>query len=791
MEYPLITDLALILIVAAITTVLCRKLKQPLIVGYLLAGFMTGPYWPWFPTVHDSAGINTWSQIGMIFLLFALGLEFNFKQLLEVGKLGAITTLVVILSMMGAGFGVGAIFGWDTMTCTFLGGLLAMSSTMIVIKAFEEMNLKGQPFTKFVYGIEVVEDLAGILLMVLLSAIAVSQSSLVENLSASTFRLVFFMVLWFVGGIFIVPTLIRKLKNLLNDETLLVLSIGLCLGMVWLAEYTGFSAALGAFVIGSILGQTSEAQRIEELMKPLKDLFGAVFFVAVGMMANPSMITDYWLPILLITLTVAIGKSIASSLGVFIAGKSLETSMKAGFSLGQIGEFAYIIALLGINLKVTGDFLYPIAIAVSVITTFTTPFMIKATTPCFNWIERRVPAKYQYRLKHDRIAKSSKKGDRVKVLVKYYFTNMLVMSVIIIGVITMVGGFIEPLLQKYIPAFWASLASLFIMLLGSSPFLSSLILRKKQLPKSIFAVIIKDPSLLKVVRVFQFLRIGLVIGFLAFMFYKYSPFQWYISLICVACCFALVYRINLLFMNYIKFERQFLFNYNAAQLEESRMAPELKEGSERLSHVGEGDWLSTSLSVAQYEIDEASPFLDKSMIDLNLRAQHDLFIIRIEGKQRSVNIPAGREVIQLHDIVYIVGKRDNLRILEKEPYNIPSKCLHIESMSKFSEEAKLRRNDAAFLRYVVIPIGEDSGLVGKTLAESGIGYRYKCLVVGIEYAGRVEMNPSAQTKFETGSYVWVVGEEMYISTLLADNLQNEFHFTREMPAISDSLEKNS
>ena len=778
-EYPLIADLALILIAAGFTSVVCRFTKLPVIVGYLLAGLLTGPYISILPNVTDKASIHTWSEIGVIFLLFALGLEFNFKSLLKVGKTGAITAIAILLGVMLADFGLGAIFEWSSTQSIFMGGMLAISSTMVAVKAFEELKLKGQPFTHIVYGVEVVEDIVAILLMVILPMLALSQSdTLAKEVSTSIMRVLFFMSLWFIGGIFLVPSLLRKLKAYLNDELLLVIALALCLGMVMFAELAGLSRALGAFVIGSILGTTTEAHHIEKLMAPIKNLFGAIFFVSVGMMADPSVILDHWGMILLAMLVVVIVQPIAAMLGVFLSGRTLSESVHAGLSFGNIGEFSFIIASLGIAQGVLEAYLYPVVIVVCVITTISMPNMLKLADPLTAFLEAHLPERVVRRGKSVDAEEASKPPSRRAILIRQFIFETLILSVVIIGVISFIGGYLEPRVVALAERFEYAHAELIcrgaclaVMYLLVMPFLSALVVRRANMQHAFFVVLLKggNQSLLNILRA---VRILIVIGLIAFATIAYSPFSWPVSAGIGAFVFLTVIYFKGMFANYIRLERQFLFNYNEVELAEqqeggSRLGDEL--GS--LTSIRTGGWLSGDLSVARLRIDEDSPFLDKTLKDLNLRAELGLYIIRIEhGDSFSVNIPVGDAKMILDDTIFVVGKSDALRALSREPYNISPKKLHIESMRAFTKGVAERRTDEANLRCIAIPIHEGSGLVHKTLRDSGIGERSHCLVIGIERDDRVEMNPSADATFEPGCLVWVIGESQGLSVLLEDNI---------------------
>ncbi|MBL0884646.1 MAG: cation:proton antiporter, partial [Chitinophagaceae bacterium] len=390
----LIKDLALILGAAGIITIFFKKLKQPVVLGYIIAGLLVGPNFKLFPTIGDVEGIKIWAEIGVVFLLFALGLEFSFKKLVKVGGSAAITGITELSFMMILGYSMGQVLGWSTVDSMFLGGIIAISSTTIIFRAFDELGLKTKQFSSLVIGVLIIEDLVAILLMVLLSTVAVSQQFEGTQMFLSIGKLLFFLCIWFVMGIFLLPTFFKKVSRFLNSETLLVLSLALCLGMVVLADQVGFSAALGAFIMGSILAETTQAHKIEQLITSVKNLFGAIFFVSVGMMINLQILVDYAVPVLILTLSVIMGKTIFVASGALLSGRPLKQAVQAGTSMSQIGEFSFIIATLGVSLNVTSSYLYPIAVGVSVITTFTTPYMIKLAEPLYQFLLKVLPDKW-------------------------------------------------------------------------------------------------------------------------------------------------------------------------------------------------------------------------------------------------------------------------------------------------------------------------------------------------------------------------------------------------------------
>lgn len=474
--HPLIVDLTLITIYAGLTTLIFKKLKQPTVLGYVLAGILAGPYFSFVPTVTDKANLTLWADIGVIFLLFGLGLEFSFKKMINVGKSALITSNANIFFMLFLGYNTGLLLGWSVMDSFFLGSMISMSSTTIIIKAFEDLNVKKQKFTDLVFGVLVVEDIVGILLLVLLPTVALGSSIDGGALLLSTLKLIFFLVLCFVIGIYLVPSFLKKITSFLNDEMLLLISISLCFGMVLLATSSGFSSALGAFIMGSILAETGVIERIEKNIKPLKDFFGVVFFVSVGMMVDPSMFVKYAWPICVITIIVIVGKVTFSCLGFLFSGETLKTSLQGGFSLAQVGEFAFIIASLGMSIKVLDAQVYPIIVAVSVITTFLTPMMIKASEPAYKFLRKRLPEKLLKRIENTSIAKETKTEEKHwKLLFKNYFIRLVLFTMILFTIMGLSSLFIKPFIHGMLPNLAARICVTAITLLIMSPFLKAMI----------------------------------------------------------------------------------------------------------------------------------------------------------------------------------------------------------------------------------------------------------------------------------------------------------------------------
>ena len=476
---PLMSDLALILICAGIMTLLFKSLKQPIVLGYIVAGFLASPNMPYMPSVTDGHGVHVWSEIGVIFLLFALGLEFSFKKILKMGAAPIVAAIAIIIGMMYVGSLTGSFFGWSEMDCIYLGGMLAMSSTTIIFKAFDDMGLRQERFAGLVLSVLIIEDILAIVLMVMLSTLAVSKEFEGTQMLMSILKLGFFLILWFTVGIYLIPLFLRKVKSLMNDETLLITALALCFGMVVFASAVGFSAAFGAFVMGSILSETVEAQKIEHLVSPVKNLFGAIFFVSVGMMVDVTLIIEYIVPIVCIIVAIMLGQTVLSTCGFLLSGQSLKTAMQCSFSLTQIGEFAFILATLGTSLGVTSDYLYPIVVAVSVFTTFTTPYMIRLAEPAYKVVARILPAKLIARLESNASddaeeTETNEMHQLWRTEFKRYVLILLINSVLCLAIIALMYLYGAPLIYTWLPDPWFGIVTAFVTLFICAPFLWAL-----------------------------------------------------------------------------------------------------------------------------------------------------------------------------------------------------------------------------------------------------------------------------------------------------------------------------
>ena len=727
----LIADLALILGAAAVITLLFKKLKQPVVLGYIIAGLLVGPNIKLFPKIVELETIRTWADIGVIFLLFSLGLEFSFKKLLKVGGVAVITAITEVTLTMFLGFGVGKMLGWNTMDSLYLGGILAIASTTIIIRAFDELGVKNQKFTGVVTGVLVIEDLVAVLLMVLLSTVAVSQTFAGSEMVLSVFSLAFFLILWFVSGIFFLPTLLKKISSLINDETLLIISLALCLMMVVLATYVGFSPALGAFIMGSILAETTKAEKISHLTQSVKNLFGAIFFVSVGMLIDPQMLKIHVFPILVATLVLMVGKPLLVCVGALAAGQPLKIAVQSGMSLSQIGEFSFIIASLGLTLNVTSDFLYPVAVAVSVLTTFTTPYMIRFSEPAYKRIEHFLPEKWKdainkYSVGAQNIAETS---DWKKVL-RFYLINVVLFSVIIITIILLSTRYVAPFFSGFE---WDQIITAVFTLVILSPFLWALALRRTQ--RQAYANVWMTASHRGPLVALLLSRILLAVIYIGFLFYLlFSPLM-AVAGVVVSCLILLLFsgRIKAF---YGRIETRFLLNYNERENRSAMLAP----------------WDS---HITTFELSTESPFIGKTLQQSRIREEFGINIVVIERGDFTINLPTRENHLYPYDKLSVIGTDEQLEKFK----------LYLEESENKSQVAEIKSKVA--LHHFTL--NENSMLTGKSIRDSKIRERAQGLVVGIERNGIRILNPESDFVFEMNDKVWIVGIEKQIKDLF-----NEF-----------------
>ena len=737
-ELHLVTDLALILISAGVTTILFKWLKQPLVLGYIVAGFLVGPHFNLFPTITQTAVISEWSEIGIIFLLFALGLEFSFKRLFQVGSTAFITAGVEIITVFLAGFLTGYLFGWTTTESIFLGGMLAMSSTTIVIKAFSDMGIKKQKFADIVLVVLIIQDLVAILMMVLLPAIAVRNNLDGSEMLMSIIKLVFFIILWFLVGIYVFPSFFKWTRKLINEETLLIISIGLCFGMVALATSLGFSSALGAFVMGSILGETVEGHKIEKLMKSIKDLFGAIFFVSVGMMVDPAAIAAHWLPILLITIVVLIGMFIFSMIGSFLSGKGLSTATHTAMSLMQLGEFSFIIAGLGVNLGVLREFIYPVIIAVSVITTFTTPYIIKASEPMEALLRRKLPKRLLSRVDHEDVetpVHSKAVKSEWKKLLSLYARRLIIYTVLLLAITTASNLYLPGLLNLLLPNAAAELKGILtavITLAVMMPFLYGMAISGPAIKKLAARLIRDNKSNSWPVLALMLLRISIALIFCIGVIVANVKMST-IALASIAILILVMFFIlRIHFHRFSGIEQRFLANLNQKEIEEQRTRPVSSSVMAKLSAY---DIHPESITLASESI-----YAGKRLQDIPVRSESGANIVKIQRGEKNILIPSGNEIVYPGDVLIAVGTREQLD----------------RFLSLMSVREAISGNDPEF-KLECLVLDENSYLTGKTLRNAKLKDA-GCLVISILRREEMISNPAPDLHFEAGDGVWLAGD---------------------------------
>lgn len=733
----LISDLAVILISAGLVTLLFKRLKQPVVLGYIVAGILAGPAITQIPTVTNLESIRIWADIGVIFLLFALGLDFSFKKLMKVGGTAVIGAITIVIGMMTLGYTTGLSLGWGHMNSLFLGGMLSMSSTTIIFKAFDDMGLRNQRFAGVVFGILVVEDLFAVLLMVLLSTLAVSKHVEGMELLNSVVKLGVFLLFCFVIGIYLIPSFLKKARTFLNDETLLIVSLGLCLGMVIIATKAGFSSALGAFVMGSILAETIEAEHIEHLIKPVKDLFGAIFFVSVGMLIDPVLLWEYKIPILILTLVVMVGQILFAGFGVLLSGQPVKIAIQSGFSLAQIGEFAFIIASLGLTLGVTDNFLYPIVVAVSVITTFFTPYMIRMAEPACRVADRIIPKSWmkfleRYSSGSNTIHQKSAWNKLLKALTRIVGTYTAVTLVLIFIWLQ----FVAPFIMKEISGTRGAIISLVLILLLIAPMLRAIMMKKNHSAE--FQQLWLDSKYNRGPLVsLVILRIILCIGLVMLPVARLLNAAVGIVLAIAATVIVIVILSKRLKRQSILMERHFFSNLTARELEYERKAPINQRFANHL--------LERDLHLADFEVKQNSPSMGKTLKELNFRQKCNVNIVTIIRGEKRINIPGGEERLYPFDKLVVVGADDDLEHFRQ----------YLVERYKTAQTGKEDTNEVNMEQFT---IAESSRLIGRTILESGIRDKAACLVIGIERGETSIKNPSPTTVFEEGDIVWIVGE---------------------------------
>ena len=744
----MIQDLALMLVVAGVVTLIFKRLKQPLVLGYIVAGFLVSPHMPLTASVADTENIHLWADIGVMFLLFSLGLDFSFKKILKMGASPIISTITIIFCMSMLGVLAGQLFNWPRMDCIFLGGMLAMSSTTIIYKAFDDLGLRQQQFAGMVMSVLILEDILAIVMMVMLSAIASGNNPDGGQMLGSVMKIGFFLVLWLVVGIFAIPLFLRRVRKLINDEVMLVVAIGMCCAMAVFSTKVGFSSAFGAFIMGSILAETVEAEHIEKLVEPVKNLFGAIFFVSVGMLVDLDILVEYAFPIIALVLTILIGQSIFGSLSFMLGGESLKSAMRCGFSMAQIGEFSFIIASLGLSLGVISDYLYPVVVAVSVITTFLTPYMIRLSTPAYAHLEKRLPSKIIKMLNHLSMSQpNTNEQSKWKKMLAQMAINTIVYSILTSAAIAIMFTFALPFFRQLLPGqelhWYANGITGVLTILIIAPFLRAMVMKKNRSPE--YRALWAESNRNRLPLLFTILvRAVIAVAFIFYICHYLSRFSNAIMItigIVVVLMVVLSRRIK---NRSIRMERLFIMNLRSREIEAQ------VHGKKRPLY--EGRLLDRDVHIADFTVPMDSQWMGSTLRQLDLGRKYGVHVSSILRANHRLNIPDGNYIIFPGDKLQVIGSDDQL-----------AKFGQAISEQVLGEDPNLEKREMK-LRQLII--GADSPFIGKTLEESGIRDIYSCMVVGLE-EGKENLSPfSPKRRFMEGDIIWIVGEENSLKAIL-------------------------
>ena len=762
----LISDLALILISAGVVTLIFKKIKLPIVLGYIVAGFLISPNFTYLPTVVEADDIHVWANIGVVFLMFGLGLEFSFKKLATIGGSAFIVAVTVMGSMVMIGTGVGFLLGWDKMDCIFLGCMLSMSSTMIILKAYEEYDLKGQRFAQLILSTLVIEDIVGIFMMIILTTVSVSQNVSGVAMFGEIGMMLLYLVIWLLLGIYLIPSLLKRAAKLMNEETMLIVSLAICLGMVVIANFIGFSEALGAFMAGSILAGTVRAGYIERLVKPIKDLFGAIFFVSVGMMIEPELLVEYIIPILIITVVTIFGQMTFATIGILLSGQSLNTAIRGGLSMVQIGEFSFIIATLGTGLGVISDFLYPVVVCVSVITTFTTPLFINNSQKVFDFVEDKMPDGLWVFIKRNTSeSRSSKDRDEdwseymKRVLFRTVLCSLLLYIIYWLGTHQF-----RDIVLEYLPSeLAANIVTAVIVCAAMVPFVNMMHGRNDVLFSKLWLKQRSNRLPLLTLRAVRVLIAGCFVALALREIFR-IPFV-------ILFLIALIYVIVIVRSEYIRgmtinMEMRFMGNFS-----ERTLARQKKERGQK----GDYHWLNEKLFVAEFQVTGETE--GKTILDFTNHRSFRVTIIKIIRGERYINLPTADEKVLEGDILHMLGTQAEIdactMLLEKAEWieytdredMILKDYIYGQTFYGIEPEKQL----------ICCPISIDSKseFSRKSIKNSRMRQKYRGTIIGIERGDLSIIKPNVETIIQPGDLIWVLGGKYMADSLVKGKVLDE------------------
>ncbi|MBQ3465986.1 MAG: cation:proton antiporter [Firmicutes bacterium] len=762
----MVADLALILVASGIVTIIFRKLKQPVVLGYIVAGFLISPNFDYLPTVVDQADISAWGDVGVIFLMFGLGLEFSFKKLGQVGGSAFTVAATVMAMMILVGAGIGALMGWDKMDCIFLGGMISMSSTMIILKSYEEYNLMRERFAQMVLGALVIEDIGGIFMLVILSAISVGRNVSGVAMAQQIIIMLIYLAAWILIGIYLVPTILKKITSLLNDELVLIVSAALCMAMVVIGNLIGFSSALGAFLAGSILAGTIQSDRIRYLIKPVKDLFGAIFFVSVGMLIVPKMLIDYIVPIIIITIVVIVGQMTFSVLGILLSGQSLHTAIRGGFSMVQIGEFSFIVATLGMSFGVISDFLYPVIVCVSVITAFATPIFIKNSEKAYRFINRKLPEKAKKALRRN--TSESQTRDSLDNDWNQYIKNICIRTGACSSILFLFywagTRYIMPRIDETVGSpMTGNIISAAIIIAAMLPVINVMFDSNVTLYYKLW---VKHRTNHLPLITMRALRALIGACFVALVLRKIFLIPFVILVLIAAIPIILIIRSTWLNGVTIAMEKRFVANFSERTLTKAK-----RDRARNRTYR----WLDESLYVVEFEITDSEFY--KTIFDFTKRRDFVVTIIRIIRKDDYVNMPSADEYIQYGDVLQMLGTWDEVDactiLLEKD-----DAIRYTDSEDKTLKDFMYGQRfegvpEEGELVCVPIKLDSDSRFIRKSIRNCGLRQAFGATIIGIERGALPIVSPDIDTILMKDDIVWLIGGASMVTKLVRSGLMDK------------------
>lgn len=728
---PLIKDLAIILGVAGLVSLLFQKIRQPVVLGYLLAGAVIGPYTPPHILVSDIPNIQILSELGVIFLMFSLGLEFSFHKLTRVGFSAGITGLLEVVFMLLIGLATGRAIGWSFHDSLFLGAALAISSTTIIIKALEELKLNRKRFAEIIFGVLIIEDLLAILLLVGLSTIVATNNIFSSEIIVAAAKLILVVGSWFLIGYFLVPSLFRKIEPYANEEILTIVSIGLCLALVSIAAYFHYSTALGAFIMGSILAETPLVHRIEQLIRPIRNIFAAVFFVSIGMLIDPILIWNQLPLVGLLCVVTIVGKLVITGGGAFLTGQNVNNSLRIGFSMAQIGEFSFIIAGLGVALNAVNQTFYPLIVAVSAITTFTTPYLIKFSGVLGNKLDKRLSSQTKYFLDSYAawIYRSSASSNQ-RVIYRKVFLRLMINGLIVAILFTVTEYGIVPRVNTFIQLNWlAKVIGWFTAVIIASPFIWGML--------SAFRAAAHDVGIATIRSAMPIKYLSWLIVFTEITVLSIAYFDtWFVAsvlLLIAAIFFKTLYK--KLDKYYHWFEKQLVRNLQ-------------KEENSHIYYEKLAPW---DTCLVEVEVSRQSPLIGKSLTECQLRQQFDINIVAIYRGSNIVFSPGGDEIIATFDRLVLLGNDEQIEHFIHRFINLKPEIESTNLLENFALQTMM--------------LTEEHPIIGKTIRDSQLRQQAHGLIVGLERNNIRILNPDSATVLEKGDLLFIVGDILRLKAL--------------------------